>query len=119
MSSCMSDPRFRELIPKGVDGAVLGRRSFVLRYFAEKPEDTRLLVVNFGTQEVFSPAPEPLLAPPDKYEWQIIWTSEAPRYGGIGMSALVNDEGWTIFAEATVALRAVPSSGPRKKPKAR
>ena len=32
-----SDPRFRELKPNGVDGAVLARRAFVLRYFAEKP----------------------------------------------------------------------------------
>ncbi|HEY2138993.1 MAG TPA: DUF3459 domain-containing protein, partial [Chthoniobacterales bacterium] len=114
-----SDARFRELIPNGVDGAVLGRHSFVLRYFAEKPGDTRLLVVNFGTQEVFSPAPEPLLAPPDKHEWQITWTSEAPQYGGLGMSTVANDDGWTIFAEAAVALSAVPRSAPRKKPKAR
>jgi maltooligosyltrehalose trehalohydrolase len=114
-----NDVRFREAIPNGVDGAVLGRHSFVLRYFAEKPEDTRLLVVNFGTQEVFSPAPEPLLAPPDKYEWQIMWTSEAPQYGGLGMSTVAKDDGWTIFAEAAVALGAVPRSGPRKKPKAR
>src|SRR5256714_5635157 len=33
-----TDPRFREVKPKGVDGAVLGRRAFVLRYFADKKE---------------------------------------------------------------------------------
>ena len=114
-----NDPRFREIIPKGVDGAVLGRRSFVLRYFAEKPEETRLLLVNLDTQQVFSPAPEPLLAPPDGHEWETMWTSDAPQYGGIGMSKVVNNLGWTMFAESTVALRARPRSGPRKKPKAR
>ena len=114
-----TDARFRELIPKGVDGAVLGRRSFVLRYFAEKPEDARLLLVNFGTQEAFSPAPEPLLAPPDNHEWQLMWTSEAPQYGGIGMSAVASEQGWRIFAESAVALHAVLRTGPRKKPKAR
>src|SRR3984893_1526383 len=48
-----SDRRFRELKSNGVDGAVLGHRSFVLRYFADQPNDERLLVVNFGEQYVF------------------------------------------------------------------
>jgi maltooligosyltrehalose trehalohydrolase len=114
-----SDPRFREWKPNGVDGAVLGRRAFVLRYFAEKAEEERLLLVNFGKQHVFSPAPEPLLAPLDNHEWQMLWTSEAPEYGGIGMLPVSNDDRWKIFAESAVALRAVPRTGPRKKPKAR
>jgi len=102
-----------------VDGAVIGQRAFVLRYFAGKPEEARLLLVNFGEQTVFSPAPEPLLAPPDNYEWETIWTSESPRYGGIGMLPVAKDIGWTLFAEAAVALRAVRMTQPRKKPKAR
>ena len=114
-----SDRRFRELKRNGVDGAVLGHRSFVLRYFADQPNDERLLVVNFGEQHVFSPAPEPLLAPPAAHEWQTLWTSEAPHYGGLGMLPVVNDSGWTIFAEAAIALQAVPARRPRKKPKAR
>jgi maltooligosyltrehalose trehalohydrolase len=114
-----TDPRFRHLVANGVDGAVLGRRSFVLRYFAEKPEEVRLLLVNFGSQQIFSPAPEPLLAPPDRYEWEIMWTSDAPQYGGAGTAEVAHDEGWTIFAESAVALRAVPGRKPRKKPKAR
>jgi maltooligosyltrehalose trehalohydrolase len=114
-----SDRRFRELKPGGVDGAVLGRRAFCLRYFADQATEERLLVVNFGQQEKFSPAPEPLLAPPDGYEWQTLWTSEAPRYGGIGMAPITNDTGWTIFAEATVALHAVPATRPRRQPKQR
>lgn len=114
-----TDPRFREVKPHGVDGAVLSRRAFVLRYFADEPTEERLLLVNFGKQVVFSPAPEPLLAPPDGHEWQTMWTSEAPEYGGMGMLPVANDGGWTIFAEAAVALRAVPMTGPRKKPKAR
>jgi maltooligosyltrehalose trehalohydrolase len=114
-----SDPRFRELKPHGVDGAVLGRRAFVLRYFAERAEDERLLLVNFGQQVLFSPAPEPLLAPPDRHEWKMMWTSESPDYGGMGVHSVVHEEGWTLFAEAAVALRAVPLTKPRKKPKAR
>jgi maltooligosyltrehalose trehalohydrolase len=111
-----TDPRFRELIPHGVDGAVLGRRSFVLRYFAGQPQDARLLLVNFGTQEEFSPSPEPLMAPPPDHEWQTLWMSEAPQYGGIGMRTVATDVGWTIYAESAVALHAVPVTKPRRKP---
>ncbi|MEY2500323.1 MAG: maltooligosyltrehalose trehalohydrolase [Verrucomicrobiota bacterium] len=114
-----TDPRFRETKPNGVDGAVLGRRAFVLRYFADSPDEERLLLVNFGKQTVFSPAPEPLLAPPDDYEWKTMWTSESPEYGGIGMLPVANQAGWTLFAEAAVALRSVRMTQPRKKPKAR
>ena len=111
------DPRFREVNGTRIDGAVLGRRSFVLRYFSDRPEDERLLVVNFGQQQTFSPAPEPLLAPPEGYDWQILWTSEAPQYGGLGMLRITTDAGWTLFAEATVALQPARLTGPRKTPK--
>jgi maltooligosyltrehalose trehalohydrolase len=114
-----NDARFRQSRPHGVDGAVLGRRSFVLRYFADRPDEERLLLVNLGKQHVFSPAPEPLLAPPDKYEWQTLWTSEAPEYGGTGMLALVTETGWNVFAEAAVALHPVRMTKPRPKSKSR
>jgi maltooligosyltrehalose trehalohydrolase len=78
-----------------------------------------LLLVNLAGQHLLSPAPEPLLAPPDNYEWQTLWSSEAARYGGLGLRVLIDDEGWTIYAEETVALNAVPATKPRKQPKAR
>ena len=53
-----------------------------------------------------SPAPEPLLAPPDRHEWQTLWTSEAAKYGGLGQRAMLHERGWTLFAEETVAFRA-------------
>ena len=112
-----SDPRFREMHRHSVDGAVLGRRSFCLRYFADQPEDERLLVCNFGDQQEFSPAPEPLLAPPDGFEWQTLWTSEAPHYGGVGMVPIMTDQGVTLFAESAIALRAVRATRPRPKPR--
>src|SRR5438067_3287991 len=58
------DALFRAQRKGGVDGAVLGAASFVLRFFSEKNDDDRLLVVNFGRAEHLNPAPEPLLAPP-------------------------------------------------------
>ena len=48
-----------------VDGAVLGPRCFVLRYFDSLGDD-RLLVVNLGLALPLEIAPEPLLAPPGR-----------------------------------------------------
>jgi len=98
------DSRFRRQISDEVDGAVLGPGSFVLRYFSEESDD-RLLLVNFGERQVLHPASEPLLAPPLGYIWEMLWTSESPRYGGTGSVAAANQEQWILPAEATVALR--------------
>ena len=48
-----------------------------------------------------------------------MWTTEAPEYGGIGMLPVAKDLGWTLFAEAAVALRSRRMTQPRKKPKER
>ena len=112
------DSRFREQMPGGVDGAVLGSESFVLRFFGKNNND-RLLVVNFGRQQSLQPSPEPLLAPPLGFEWERVWSSELPKYGGPGEVAVVTQEIWILPAEATVALRLVPEKTPRKKPKRR
>jgi maltooligosyltrehalose trehalohydrolase len=108
----------------GVDGAVLGPESFLLRFFGEKPggPGDRLLVVNFGRCLPLSPAPEPLLAPPPGCRWETLWTSELPLYGGPGPVPLEGEDGWRIPAESAVALRPVPRAKKKlktpKKPKA-
>ena len=112
------DSRFREQVPGQVDGAVLGPASFVLRFFGGE-NDERLLIVNFGKRQVLAPAPEPLLAPPLDFEWETMWTSESPRYGGPGAVPLVTQEQWLLPAEAAVALRLVAEKAPRRKPKRR
>jgi maltooligosyltrehalose trehalohydrolase len=100
------DSRFRLQSSGGIDGAVLGPASFVLRYFSEKKDD-RLLIVNFGERQILKPAGEPLLAPPSGFRWKTLWTSDAPRYGGADSMALANEEQWLLPAESTVALRPV------------
>ena len=112
------DARFREQKMRGVDGAVLGPASFVLRYFGDDGDD-RLLLVNLGERLPLAPAPEPLLAPPFGFRWQTLWTSDSPRYGGPGEIKVTSDEHWLLPAEAAVALRPVPETAPRKKPKKR
>jgi maltooligosyltrehalose trehalohydrolase len=110
------DSRFREQKPDGVDGAVLGPKSFVLRYFSDGSADDRLLVVNFGERQTLAPIPEPLLAPPLGLEWETLWSSESIRYGGLGMTTVATQDSWTLPAEAAVALRLVPEKAPRRQP---
>jgi len=103
------DSRFRQQFSDGIDGAVLGPASFVLRYFAEENND-RLVLVNFGDSHVLKPAPEPLLAPPSGHKWKTLWTSEASRYGGADSAPAVPEQ-WILPAESAVALRPAPETG--------
>jgi maltooligosyltrehalose trehalohydrolase len=101
------DSRFRQQSSGGIDGAVLGPASFVLRYFAEEKDD-RLLLVNFGDSHVLRPAPEPLLAPPSGYRWEMLWTSDSPHYGGAaGSTAVTTPERWVLPAESAIVLQPV------------
>jgi maltooligosyltrehalose trehalohydrolase len=90
----------------GVDGAVLGGEALVLRYFGERHGDDRLLVVNLGRDVVLNPAPEPLLAPPAAALWQVAWSSEDPRYGGMTTPPLESEDfNWRIQGEVAVLLK--------------
>jgi maltooligosyltrehalose trehalohydrolase len=102
------DPVFSKPGPGKLDGAVLSPEAFVLRFFGERQGD-RLLLVNLGRDLVLNPAPEPLLAPVEDCEWKVIWSSEAPCYGGSGTPELETEENWWIPGHAAVALAAMPS----------
>lgn len=91
----------------GVDGAILGGEAFVLRFFGEDHDD-RLLLVNLGLDLRLTPTPEPLLAPPERMEWRLIWSSENPRYGGLGAPPLDTEENWLLPGHAAMALGASP-----------
>jgi maltooligosyltrehalose trehalohydrolase len=88
----------------GLDGAVLGQECFVIRYFGREGDD-RLLAVNFGRDLHFSPAPEPLLAPPAGACWAVQWSSEDPAYGGCGTSNPDGADNWRIPGHAALLLR--------------
>jgi len=87
-----------------VDGAVLGPECLVLRYFGENGDD-RLLAVNLGLQIEIASAPEPLVAPPEGSAWELLWSSEDPRYGGLGTPLIQPREPWTMPGEAAVVMR--------------
>jgi maltooligosyltrehalose trehalohydrolase len=112
------DPIFgRPFVRNSMDGAVLARRTFILRWFADDPQELlnaqsvsrdRLVVVNLDEDLHFNPAPEPLLAPPAGTAWAILWSSEDPAYGGTGTSPLDGEDGWRIPGQATIVLDARP-----------
>jgi maltooligosyltrehalose trehalohydrolase len=99
------DPVFSAQRKGGVDGAVLGRDAFALRFFGAGGED-RLLLVNFGRDLVRRALPEPLVAPPQGRHWRLIWSSEDPAYGGSGMPHVESDAGWRVPAESAVIMKA-------------
>jgi maltooligosyltrehalose trehalohydrolase len=90
-----------------LDGEILGPEAFVVRFFSEGYQDDRLLVVNLGTELRLSPAPMPLLGPPEDREWAVLWSTDDPRYGGLGTPALDSGPKWIIPAHAAVVLKPV------------
>jgi maltooligosyltrehalose trehalohydrolase len=94
-----------------VDGAVLGRSCFVLRYLTSSRED-RLLLVNFGVGLDLPHLPEPLTAPPAGCEWRVQWSSEWPRYGGCGSYVPDRFGPWHVTGESTQLLVPVKTSAP-------
>jgi maltooligosyltrehalose trehalohydrolase len=82
---------------------VLADESWMLRFFDPGGGD-RLLIVNLGGDLVLDPAPEPLLAPVEGHSWRLLWSSEAPRYGGAGIVPLDPEGIWRIPGKAAVIL---------------
>lgn len=93
------DPVFSRPQAGGVDGAILGPSSFVLRFFGTDFQD-RLLFINLGTDLMVTPVAEPLLAPRPGAVWQLLWSSESPRYGGSGTGPVITERGWHICGQA-------------------
>ncbi len=113
------DPVFRLQAAEGIDGAVLGPAALVLRWFAPPRGESgspgghatgdRLLLINLGADLELDPAPEPLLAPPAGARWQVLWSSEEPRYGGAGAPPPEDaDGGWRLPGRAAIALAPAP-----------
>jgi maltooligosyltrehalose trehalohydrolase len=98
-----TDPVFSNPRHRSTDGAVLSLNAFVLRYFSSAHGD-RLLLVNLGTDLYLNPCPEPLLAPVFGKSWRVIWSSEDPKYGGLGTFPLDAADNWRIPGNAAVAL---------------
>ena len=98
-----SDPVFSAQRSDTLEGAILADEAFILRYLTDN-EDDRLLLVNLGRDLAVMPASEPLLAPPRGKQWDLLWSSEDPRYGGSGTGVL-DVHNWHLPGHATIVLR--------------
>ena len=98
------DPTFRGRRHGRAEGAVLGDHAFLLRFFGPDADD-RMLVVNFGTDLNLSPGTEPLLAPPLAMRWDVLWSSEDPKYGGDGTCPPESETGWLLPGRCAILLR--------------
>lgn len=92
--------------PRGLDGAALSPSAFVLRFFGEHAGDDRLLFVNLGIDLHLAPAPEPLLAAPQNRGWELLFSSETPRYGGSGTPKLSKCGDFHLIGQAAVVMTA-------------
>lgn len=89
-----------------IQGAVISAEAFLLRFFGDEGDD-RLLLVNLGRDIDWRPAAEPLLAAPEGTAWRLLWSSEDPRYGGLGTRPL-EAQSWYVSGHAAVALQSRP-----------
>jgi maltooligosyltrehalose trehalohydrolase len=103
------DPAFHDAERFGVDGAVLSPLAFVLRFGARDAnaahlEHDRLLVVNLGVETVLPIVPEPLLSAYPLRGWSVIWSSDDPAYGGLGIPEHNIEARWHLPGESALVL---------------
>ena len=99
------DPVFAAQKPRSLDGAVLAKECFALRFFGDEGDD-RLLIVNYGPDLKPSCLAEPLIAPPSERKWQLLWSSEDQRYGGAGIVRFETEQGLYILGHSASVLAA-------------
>jgi len=104
------DPAFTDPRPDAIDGAVLSDRAFVVRFSQPDPLRDRLLVVNLGPTWASPVTAEPLIAPPAGTGWRLVWSSEAPRYGGHGTPPPFERVQLAIPARAAIVLAPDPAA---------
>lgn len=86
----------------GIDGCVLNASTFLLRFFAEEPQDERLLFINLGADLSMTSRAEPLLSPPAGCQWSQFWSSEEIVYGGGGKRTVDLQTRWTLGADSAL-----------------
>lgn len=97
------DPVFAAERADWMHGTVLGSAALALRFIAPEHGD-RLIVVNLGADLDLVSCPEPLLAPPPGGDWQVVFSTEAPRYGGSGTPPVELAGAWKIPGRSALVL---------------
>lgn len=110
------DPVFAAQAKDALDGAVLGRGAFLLRFFNVAHGD-RLLLVSLDADLHLNSAPEPLLAPPLGSHWEVLFHTDDQKYGGLGAYSPEASDGWRVPGRAAVALKSVLTQPSDTRPK--
>jgi maltooligosyltrehalose trehalohydrolase len=88
-------------------GSTLDDRTLLLRFIGRVAHEDRLLVVNLGPDHDFACAPDPLVAPPELFEWSVLWCSEDRAYGGVGIAGNCQPAKLVATGQATTVYRPV------------
>jgi maltooligosyltrehalose trehalohydrolase len=83
-------------------GSVIAAEAFLLRFIGEDGDD-RLLLVNLGRDFEWAPMTDPLAVPPEGTKWEVLWSSEDPKYGGWGTRAF-DEQHWYLQGHAALVL---------------
>jgi maltooligosyltrehalose trehalohydrolase len=87
-----------------IQGSVIGPEAFALRWFGEEGDD-RLALFNLGRDVDCHPVADPMLAAPSGRQWEMIWSSEDSKYGGMGTPQFDN-KNWYVPGHAAVLFTA-------------
>ena len=98
-----TEPHFANALRGNFDAAVLTNDAFAIRWFREN--DDRLLIVNLGHDIHWESVPEPLLSPVLGTTWKVAWSSEHPKYGGIGTPPIHTEDHFHIPSQSAILLR--------------
>lgn len=96
------DPVFSLAHQTPFDGAIINENAFLLRYFGEAED--RLLIINFGPDFIYNPAPQPLLVPGKNLKWELLFSTDSYQYGGVGVPPFQIPH-WKIPGHSTIVLR--------------
>ena len=86
-----------------IEAAVIGPEAFVLRWF-DDADDDRLAIFNLGAEIESYPLAEPLQCTAADRKWELLWSSEDARYGGMGTRPF-NSSGWRVPAHSAIIFR--------------
>jgi maltooligosyltrehalose trehalohydrolase len=62
------------------------------------------MLVNLGQDLQLHPVSEPLLAPPQNGQWDLLWSSEHTRYGGSGFPRIEENGTWKFPGHSLVVM---------------
>ena|SRR5687768_23182 len=88
--------------------AVFGAKLFAIRYFGDG--GATVYIANLGLDASFASLAEPLMAPPAGRQWEMIWSSEHPQYGGQGTPQVLQENSWHLLGDALVVMKAADLS---------